>query len=92
MGYQGWGCRGEVSVTTCNEICREHFTVAAVVYCRKLNDLGSVQTNPAAGNKKQHKSSAVFVAATEFTGADCITNSTESSARNATGLQAVIFN
>lgn len=42
---------GGVSVTTCNEICPEHFTVAAVVYCRKSSDVGSVQTNPAAGNK-----------------------------------------
>lgn len=51
LGYQGWGCRGEVSVTACNEICREPFTVAAVVYCRKSSDVGSVQTNPAAGHE-----------------------------------------
>lgn len=39
-----------MSVTTRNEIRREPFTEAAVVYCRKLSDVGSVQTNPAAGN------------------------------------------
>lgn len=35
LGYRGRGCGGEVSVTTCNEICREHYTAAAVVYCRQ---------------------------------------------------------
>lgn len=98
LGHQGWGCRGEVSVTACNGICREHFTAAAVVYCRKSSDVGSVQTNPAAGNKDGKvvqggkKCRSAFVAAAEFNCADCITNSTESPGREATGLQGVNSN
>lgn len=44
-----------MSVTTCNEISREHFTVAAVVYSNKQRDIGSVQANPAAGNKENER-------------------------------------
>lgn len=85
-----------MSVTTCNEIRREHFTVAAVVYC----DVGSVQAHPAAVNKggkavQGKKCRSVFVAAAaaaEFNCAECIANSTESSARNATRLRGVNFN
>lgn len=53
FGLLGWGHQGEVSVTTCNEICCEHFTEAAAAYRHKWSDVRRLQANPAGNWQKR---------------------------------------
>lgn len=55
FGLLGWGHQGEVSVTTCNEICCEHFTeaAAAAAYRHKWSDVRRLQANPAGNWQKR---------------------------------------